>query len=148
MEILNMKRLGMVLIPGLALLILASCRKIPDSRSNCTLGGSISAASNLNEDTLLINNLLRELKQLSEESKCTTTDIGKFVEFGENTCGGPIGYLAYNANSDSVCFLKKVAHFNLQHKALNKKYSLSYPCVVPKTPVSVICKNGHFELQY
>ncbi len=132
----------------LAAIALESCRKMPDQIGNCSLGGVITDVTNMQQDTTLIFSLLKELELLSGKDKCTPADKWKFIPYGENTCGGPLGYLPYKTSIDTTCFFKKLSHFDIQYKHFNRKYSLWYPCVIAKRPKSAICNNGKLEVQY
>lgn len=128
----------------LFLLLITGCKKKEETNNNneCAGNGSITSKSTRAEDESLLSKLSTEIYNMSGSATCQRANEWRITALGSKPCGGPAGYIAYRAEIDVDCFLKKVNYYTTQTAAFNKKYGLISDCSVPLTPKSVTCSSG------
>ena len=95
-----------------------------------------------------LNEMFSEIESLASSVNCNDSSEWTFTSYGEKACGGPVGYIAYSKNIDTVLFLKKIeAHRTAQQK-FNEKWGIISDCSLPAEPSGVICENGNPVFEY
>jgi hypothetical protein len=114
----------------------------------CDTSGTINQGSSREDDEKLLNDLYAEIEVISKEFACSDAKEWKFTEIGQKACGGPQGYIAYNVNIDTECFLKKVKYYTTLTGTFNDKYGVVSDCSVAPIPSGIECRNGEPVLDY
>lgn len=100
------------------------------------------------EDEKELQQLMSQIKNLAETSKCGDNVEILTVPVGHKACGGPKTYIPYTASID-VSLLKNLAakHTELE-KTYNKKWNITSDCSMARPPKSVTCQNGKLVVEY
>ncbi|KPM46839.1 hypothetical protein [Jiulongibacter sediminis] len=136
-------------ILSLTLLIFVSIA-CPESSvdAGCETTGAISQDTSREADEKLLQDLYSEIESLSKEFSCSDANEWKFTEIGSKACGGPAGYIVYNVNQDTECFLKKVRHYTSLTATFNDKYGVISDCSIAPIPSGIECMNGEAVLDF
>ncbi len=90
-----------------------------------------------------MNMLFSQIKKISEQTPCEIAADWKYVEYGNQTCGGHIGFLYYSTKIDTVSFLKLVDDFTAKQKEFNIRWPESpMLCIDYLVPARITCENG------
>lgn len=101
------------------------------------------------EDQQLLTNALFEIDSMASSKSCNNSLAWTFTSYGSKPCGGPVGYIAYSINIDTVLFLKKIEMHRIAQKTFNEKWGIVSECSVPTEPSGVVCnKEEKPELVY
>jgi len=87
--------------------------------------------------------LFSEIEDLASSVDCTDSSEWTFTGYGSKACGGPINFIAYSKNIDTVLFLEKIEAYRSEQQNFNQKWSIMSDCSVPIAPNSVRCENGN-----
>jgi len=94
------------------------------------------------KDEQELSKLFNQLKTLSQQVACENEADWKFVPYGEQACGGPMGFIAYSVKIDTANFLKLVDRYGIKQREFNSRWSVVSPCALLLAPKGVICENG------
>ncbi|MGX1024025.1 hypothetical protein [Psychroflexus sp. MBR-150] len=92
-----------------------------------------------NQEAKLLDEMFSEIENLALSQECDDPTEWRITSYGSKACGGPIGYLAYSINIDTVSFLNKIEKHRIAQQAFNEKWDIISDCSVPIQPESVIC---------
>ena len=99
-------------------------------------------------DALKLDQLYSEIEKIANSVTCTNSTEWTFTSYGSKACGGPVGYIAYSKNIDTVLFLKKIEALRIAQQKYNEKWGIMSDCSIPQEPSGVACENGIAVLQY
>ena len=87
--------------------------------------------------------LFNQIKLLSESTPCENAADWKYVEYGDQTCGGYIGFIYYSTKIDTIKFLKLVNNYTVKQKEFNIKWPQNpVVCIDYLVPTHIVCENG------
>lgn len=95
-----------------------------------------------------LNELFFEIQNLASSKDCTDSSEWTFTSYGEKGCGGPVGYIAYSTEIDTVLFLEKIEEHRIAQQNFNKKWGIISDCSLPMEPEGVRCEDGRPVLEY
>ncbi|GGG77381.1 hypothetical protein GCM10007415_06630 [Parapedobacter pyrenivorans] len=105
-----------------------------------------SIVGNAEAESLLLEKLYQEIDSLAALHACEDRGEWRFTAIGEKACGGPAGYIAYAAESDTAAFLNKVATYTTFQRTYNKKWNVVSDCMFVVAPNRVVCEDGKPKL--
>ncbi|MBL4887107.1 MAG: hypothetical protein JKZ03_01310 [Flavobacteriaceae bacterium] len=105
-------------------------------------------SSSQEQERLNLEEMLSEINEIAESVPCENPYDWTFTAIGSKACGGPIGYLAYSLNIDTVSFLNTVEAYSIALDDFNKKWNIVSDCSVPPIPIDVACENGKAVLVF
>ncbi len=100
------------------------------------------------EENEYILQLFTEIETLANSQTCTDSSEWKFTAYGSKACGGPVGYIAYADNIDTVLFLEKIEEHESAQQAYNQKWGIISDCSVPAQPSGIRCEDGEPVFEY
>ncbi len=98
--------------------------------------------STRDQELLSLSKQYLEIVQIAQDLPCESDEEWTYTAVGSKACGGPVGYLAYSTEIDTVAFLKMVEDYTKAQKAYNTKYGIISDCSVPTQPTGVFCSEG------
>ncbi len=98
------------------------------------------------EDELALK--YERLIALSESQLCVDSSNWRFVGLGAKPCGGPIDYIPYAIQIDTVFFLDLITSYNEGSRKLNERNGAISDCMVLPPPIGIDCDNGKAVLRY
>ena len=129
-----------IVIIGIALLSIASCKTKKSAENTDTLPKDISLKPENNmaqqEDRQQLTSLMREIDAIIALEPCINPADWKFTAIGAKPCGGPSSYIAYPAKLEAQ-ILPKIEHFTQMQSAFNKKYNLMSDCSMVMPPAGI-----------
>lgn len=99
-------------------------------------------------DLLTLENQLDEIKTLARSIVCDDAKNWDYTPYGEKACGGPVGFIGYSKNMDTVVFLALIADYRQAQMKFNKKWNIISDCLMVQPPVRIACENGEAILIY
>jgi|SRR5690625_2565418 len=108
----------------------------------------INNGSTQKQEAERLNQLLSEIKNLASSVNCEESSAWHFSSFGSKACGGPVGYIAYSKEIDTVHFLEKIKEHKIKQEKFNEKWNILSDCSVPPKPTGVICKDSKPSFNY
>jgi len=103
---------------------------------------------NQEQEAQNLNQIFSEIESLSTNENCNDSAEWTFTSYGSKACGGPVGFIAYSTNIDTVLFLKKIDEHRIAQQEFNQKWGIVSNCSVPSQPSGVICENGNPVFEY
>lgn len=86
--------------------------------------------------------MITEIEKLASSQVCKDSTQWTFTCFGSKACGGPVGFIAYSQNIDTLLFLKKIEQHKIAQTAFNEKWGIFSDCSLPTEPKGVLCENN------
>ena len=95
-----------------------------------------------------LDEMFSEIESLASSLNCNDSSEWTFTSYGDKACGGPVGFIAYSTNIDTVLFLKKIEDHRIAQQRFNEKWGIVSDCSTPAQPIGVICENGNPVFEY
>ena len=104
--------------------------------------------SNQEQEAKNLNEMFSEIERLASTVICNDSSEWAFTSYGEKACGGPVGYIAYSTNIDTVHFLEKIEAHRIAQQKFNEKWRIISDCSLPAEPNGIVCENGNPVFEY
>ena len=79
---------------------------------------------------------------------CIDSLVWTYTSFGNQACGGPVGFIAYSTSINVELFIKKIEEHRIGEQEFNKKWGIISTCSIPPQPNGIICKDGNPVFEY
>lgn len=96
-------------------------------------------------DMQLISEMSDRLYEMANAQSCNGSETFGFVSMGEQLCGKPLYYLAYDLSIDLDAFFELVDDYNRLQASFVKRYFVELTatsCEGDPSPIGVTCENG------
>ena len=87
-----------------------------------------------------INQLFSEIKDLSSSVKCNDASKWAYTSYGHKACGGPLGYIAYSTQIDTVLFMQKIEEHRTLQEKFNEDWGIVSDCSLTQEPSGIKCE--------
>ena len=115
---------------------------------SCTEEEDLTKELTQEEEAQNLTQMFLEIQRLATSETCDDSANWTFTSYGSKACGGPIGFIPYSKNIDTVLFLQKVEEHRLAQRAFNEKWEIVSDCALAEEPAGVVCQNGSPVLDY
>ncbi len=92
--------------------------------------------------------LFSEIENMATSVTCSDSSEWAYTSYGNKPCGGPVGYIAYSTNINTIQFLEKIEEHRVKQLEFNIRWKLISDCLAPSQPIEIVCENGNAILKY